>query len=679
MSPEKILPELHFDETVCRHLESAARREWLETNGLGGCASSTVACMNTRRYHGLLVAALRPPVARTVLLSSVNETLEVDGATYEFGTNCFPGAIHPKGYQLLKEFHLDPFPRWVYEAGGVRVEKRLFMVHGHNAVALTYEATRPGGEPLAAKTAAGTRLFVRPFLTVRDHHSLTKANEFVQTEPQVDENLLMFQLYEGAPRLLFNHNGWKFEPGPMWYYNFDYMVERERGLDCLEDLFTPGRMVFPFRNGRACLLVTAEQLARNVAAIRHSAALPDVVDMLRDKELRRRRALLKGFEKAEESTRRLVLSADSFIARRGEKSYTVLAGWPWFTDWGRDTMITLPGLTIATRRFDIAREILATFASHVHRGLIPNVFPDAGGEPAYNTADATLWFFIAAAQYLEATGDDSFLANTLWSVFEEIVHYHRRGTLFDIHADADGLLSAGNEKTQLTWMDAKVGDFVVTPRHGKAVELNALWYNALRYMEKFAQRVHADPAPYAAMAEAAMRGFNNTFWNASAGCLYDVVRGERKDSSIRPNQIFAISLPHSLLSAERAASVLDVVQRKLLTPFGLRTLASDDPAYRGRCVGGVMERDTAYHQGTVWPWLMGPYLSAFLRVKGRDENIRAAARNSLHALLEHLSDYGLNSISEIFDGDPPHTPRGCFAQAWSVSETLRIIVELWQK
>jgi predicted glycogen debranching enzyme len=612
-------------------------KEWLETNGLGGFACSTICGRNTRRYHGLLTAALKPPVERYVLLSKLEETLIVDGARFDLSSNFYAGAIHPRGDELLFEFRRDPWPVFVYRAGGVEIEKRLFLVHGENALVVEYELRTPH---------PGATLDVRPLTAFRDYHSTTHWNESLDRSVRFEEGIASVKPYASLPELHIAHNARQARASGDWYYHFEYPFEKERGFEEEEDLFNPFELTFDLSQTAAMVVSTERRHAGDAAG-------------LREAERSRRAAIAAGGP--------LALAADQFIVARGDRK-TIVAGYPWFTDWGRDSMIALPGLTLATRRFQDARDTLEEFAQSMDRGMLPNRFPDAGEVPEYNTADATLWFFESARAYLEASGDEAFVRDTLYEKLREALEWHVAGTRYGIRAEDNGLLRCGEPGVQLTWMDAKIGDWVVTPRTGMPVEIQALWYNALCVMADFAARFD-DPEMTdraSALAGRAKSSFLESFWNAELDCLYDVVDGDTKDASIRPNQIFAVSLPHTMLDGERAAKVVAVVERDLLTPMGLRTLSPNDPNYRGRYEGGVRERDSAYHQGTVWPWLIGPFIDAWKRVHpGRD------ASRFLAPLLAHLDDACLGQISEIADGDAPHTPRGCFAQAWSVAEALR--------
>jgi predicted glycogen debranching enzyme len=652
---------IQFKQAVCGDLDAALRREWLETNGLGGFASSTIIGLNTRRYHGLLTAATKPPVGRFVLLSKLEETLLIEGQPYELSANRYPGVIHPQGFRYLKRFRLDPFPVFTYEIEGIEIEKSVFMIQGENSTVIHYELRR-NSHPELPKNL---RLEIRPLIAFRDYHSTTHEN--VAINPAVEEQAGLTRLtpYQALPTLYLAHNAVELTKSGDWYRNFEYDAERERGLDFSEDLFNPLVLRFDLRlRKQASIIASTEQ--RDVASISD----------YRQSEITRRRNARVACLIEDDFAQSLAAAADQYIVSRGEQK-TIIAGYHWFSDWGRDTMIALPGLTLSTGKTEVARSILRTFAKHVNQGMLPNRFPDAGETPEYNTVDATLWFFEAARAYVAYTGDLEFVTKELYPVFADIIAWHVRGTRYGIKVDPSGLLSSGEPGVQLTWMDAKVGDWVVTPRRGKPVEIQALWYNALCIMEDLARKLGDEAAqkPYRNMAAVASWSFNRLFWNEGNGCLYDVVNGGPPDPSIRPNQILAVSLPYSMLSGERAKNVVEKVQDHLLTPYGLRSLAPSDPQYRGRYTGGPVERDGAYHQGTVWPWLMGPFLSAYVKVNGNTETARNQAARWLDPLRDHLTEGGLGHISEILDGDAPQRPCGCIAQAWSVAEVLRCYIE----
>lgn len=647
---------------ICRHLETALQHEWLETNGLGGFASSTILGLNTRRYHGLLTAATQPPVGRLVLLSKLEATLTLDGHSFPLATNHYPGVVHPQGYQYLTRFRLDPFPIFTYRLPAGELEQTLFMVHGENSTVVHYRFQPAPQHPLPDVC----RLELRALLAFRDYHSVTHANAALNATVQYVPGLVAVTPYAGLPTLYCAHNADTVDTTGWWSYNFEYAVERERGLDWHEDLFSPFALSFDLRrSGEAVVLASTTP---------HDVAH---VPAYRAAEVARRAARHTVASSADASVRTLIAAADHYIVARGNQQ-TIIAGYHWFSDWGRDTMIALPGLTLATGRAEVARSVLLAFAQAVDRGMLPNRFPDAGEAPEYNTVDATLWFFEAVRAFWQHTGETDFIKAQLYDVLTDILAWHLRGTRYGIHVDSDGLLAAGEPGVQLTWMDAKVGDWVVTPRHGKPVEIQALWYNALRVAAQLAD-TYGDTdrrERYGALAVQAQASFQQRFWNAAGGCLYDVVDGETCDGSIRPNQILAVSLPASMLDLAQAQQVVTTVEQHLLTPYGLRSLAPADARYRGRYEGDPYQRDGAYHQGTVWGWLLGPFLTAYLKIYGHTPTGRQQALQWFQRSTAHLAQAGLGHVSEIFDGDAPHQPRGCIAQAWSVAELLRAAAAL---
>ncbi len=644
-----------FDQRVTQKFNEAIRREWIETNGLGGWASSTITGAHTRRYHGLLVAATQPPVERMVMLSKLDETIAVDDQRLEISTNVYSGAVHPQGYQYLQHFSKNFFPVFTYKAAGVRLQKTIAAVNGENTTLILYEVSE------ASRDFA---LELQPFMTGRDYHSLTHANNQMTEKFEFENDVFVARLYEGLPDLFLSVPGAAFEARPDWYFNFEYLVEKARGQDFQEDLFTPGVFKCQLKAGDKLGVIASTQNPKDRDAFSLFA-----------QEKERRQKLISEMPVVDETTKTLGLAADQFIVQRGSELKTIIAGYHWFTDWGRDTMIALPGLTLATGRFEDAKKIIRAFAQNVSQGMLPNRFPDVGAAPEYNTVDATLWFFVAIFKYLKYTGDKAFIKDELLPVLDDIIAWHERGTRYGIHVDDDGLLYAGEPGVQLTWMDAKIGDWVVTPRTGKAVEINALWYNALAIMASLSKRFdRSEQADYFSKRSEVVRNrFMEVFWYEAGGYLCDVVDGDYRDRSIRPNQIFALSLPYPLLEEQQAKKVLETVTDKLYTPFGLRSLAPDDPHYRPVYSGNGSERDSAYHQGTVWTWLLGPWLTALVRVNGQEG--RANANKYFQDIIPHLEDAGIGTISEIFDADWPHTPRGCIAQAWSVAEILRAYVE----
>ena len=667
---------IQFNQQICSDFATAIQKEWLETNGIGGYASSTIIGANTRRYHGLLIAATQPPVGRRVLLSKLEETLFIGDTPYEIACNQYPDVLHPQGYRFLQTFKLDPFPTWRYEIEGVVLEKSLWMGHGENTTVLTY-TVREGAESV--------RLYLRPLVAGRDRHSLHYENPGINTQvTSVDSNTIWISPYGPFSRLYLQCASGEFKSDAgYWYKNFEYPLETARGFDDHEDLYSPGYFSCALNLGESVAVIASTQApndeweAGRSLEINRRARIQSLVSAETHHSVTPRTAGDSAVGESDEFLESLFLAADGFLIQRNEGRYSIIAGYHWFTDWGRDAMIALPGLTLVTGRYEIAKGILQEFAQHSDRGMLPNRFPDSDDEPEYNTVDATLWFFYAVAKYLEYTGDLEFIREALWETLVEIVHWHIEGTRYNIKMDADGLIAAGTEGVQLTWMDAKIGDWVVTPRHGKPVEINALWYNALKVMETLAGSFgDADrSAEYAKLAGRAKARFNEIFWNAETGCLYDCISGNERDASVRPNQLFAISLPHSVLVEKRHRQVLDVVARELLTPVGLRSLAPNDEKYIGHCKGSPYQRDSAYHQGTVWAWLIGPFVTAYVKVNGKTSQARGEAKQYLTAFRAHLKEAGVGSISEIFDGDAPHAPRGCIAQAWSVAEVLRAYME----
>lgn len=648
---------IKLKKAIVDDYKASTSREWLETNGIGGYASGTVSGANTRRYHGLLVAALRPPLDRAVLLSKFEETLVVGNERIELGTNKYTGAVYPRGYELLQGFRLDPFPVWTYKAASVEIEKKVFMPHGENTTVVSWSVKKR--KRLDKRHVA---LELRPLLAFRSHHHLRHEDEGFNIELDDADGCVFFKPSFDGSALFIAHNALSVEKTGYWYRNFEYAIERERGFDFTEDLFQPCRLTFDISEP-ATVIASTEQREVADAAVLEKA------------ETERRSSLIKKAGTAGHLATQLVLAADQFIVRRGS-GHTVIAGYHWFSDWGRDTMIALPGLTLATGRPEIAKSILGEFARHISDGMLPNRFPDEGQEPEYNTVDATLWYFHAIRAYIAKTGDYDFVREKLYERLAGIIAWHVRGTRYGIHADTDGLLCAGEAGVQLTWMDAKVGEWVVTPRTGKAVEIQALWYNALCIMADLARRFgdEKDEKRYREMTVAAKASFNGQFWNNDEQCLYDVVNGGEKDASIRPNQIFAVSLTNSMLDTERSLAVVQKVEAELLTPVGLRSLSPHDPRYVPVYVGQPAARDSAYHQGTVWAWLIGPFIDAYRKTQADT----AATRQKIKAILEgfehHLSDAMLGQVAEIFDAEPAYRPRGAAAQAWSVAEILRVTV-----
>jgi predicted glycogen debranching enzyme len=651
-----------FDKDTCSDFETALSKEWLETNGLGGFASSTLIGCNTRRYHGLLVAATHPPAGRMMLVNGLEEWVVVGDTRYYLSCHQYPGVVHPRGFENLIGFRLDPWPIWTYRIGAMILEKSLTMIHGQNTVILTYKVR---------KEANGAELILRPLLTGRDFHALHKENNDLHLRTDAQNGVCVLHSYPGVPDVYFHHSAKEFISGFNWYRQMEYARESERGLDFHDDAWSPGEFRYASLNGpEAVMVVTTE-----------GGGYFDSTYLL-NAERERRKKLLSGWEAADDVTHHLVLAADQFLVQRGaaaapESPKSLLAGYPWFEDWGRDTLIALPGLLLVPGRFEEAKAILKTYADHARDGIVPNRFPERDGEPDYNTVDASLWLIVAVFHYLRYTKDFEFVRTHLWNGLKDIIGHYQNGTRFHIRMDLDGLIYAGQSGTQLTWMDAKVGERVVTPRIGKPIEIQALWYNALRIMDQIANRLgeKQEAKGWMGLAEKVWASINRLFWYEEGGYLYDVVSGEERDASLRPNQIFAVSLPFESVTPDRAARIVDVLEDRLLTPFGLRTLDPRDERYVSSYKGTPAERDAAYHQGTVWPWLIGPFLTAYQKVHGKSNKVQSHIRAHLALLLTHLWEAGLGTVSEIFDGDMPHEPRGCIAQAWSVGEVLRLLRE----
>jgi 4-alpha-glucanotransferase len=652
------LPGLTFGREVCNDLARAERREWWLANGRGAYAAGTIAGTLTRRYHGLLVAPVHPPLGRHLLLAKADATLVHAGERSPLFANRWAGGvIHPEGHANIESFALEGrMPVWRFRAGEVALEQRIWMEYGAHT---SYVAFRllPGAPRHCA-------LQLTLLVNARDHHAATRPWEF---DPEIEAAGSALRIRHGGGfDLDLATPGGTVEPRHDWYENFELAVEQERGLPERDHHLCAGVASFELREGEWVGLVASldpapdTDLERSMRrALGRDAAL-----------LAGARARVPALREAPRWIDRLVLAADDFVFARpldgvpdGE---SVIAGYPWFGDWGRDTMIALPGLTLAVGRSETAARILRTFARFVDRGMLPNVFPGSGATPEYNTVDAALWYLEAWRAYVAATGQLAALRE-VFPVLEDIVDAHVRGTRYGIGMDPrDGLLRAGEPGVQLTWMDAKVGDWVVTPRIGKPVEINALWFNGLAAMAELAELAGAPAQGYRELAARCREGFRR-FLGADFPGLYDVIDGpEGHDATLRPNQILAVSLPHSPLGRDEQARVLAAVGGGLLTPCGLRSLDPAHPDFRPRYLGGVWERDGSYHQGPVWAWLLGHYALAHHRVHGD----AAAALRLLDGIAGHLEDAGLGTVSEIFDGAAPHTPRGAPAQAWSVACTL---------
>jgi predicted glycogen debranching enzyme len=656
--------EVQFGREVCGVLDVAEQREWLVTNGIGGFASGTVSGNLTRRYHGLLVAALQPPVSRMQLVAKLDENARYDGADYALGTNRWAsGAIEPHGYVHIESFRLEGTSAvWRFAIADAILEKRVWMLHGENTTYVQYTLLR-GSQSM--------ELELRTLINYRDFHSNTHAGDWRMKIDAVKSGL-QITAFEGAIPLYLLSADAQVEARHEWCRDYFLQLEKYRGLDDRDDNLLAAVFRATLETNQSVTVVFSTNantaLDGNAGRLQNAKREADLLAQWSSADV-------PAASTAPGWVRQLILAADQFVVKRemagtpeDRDGKSIIAGYHWFGDWGRDTMIALPGLTLATGRADIAKTILLLFARYIDGGMLPNNFPDAGGRPEYNTVDAALWFFEAVRQYFAATQDTETVVG-LFPVMAQMIDAHVAGTRYQIHVDqADGLLYAGEPGVQLTWMDAKVGHWVVTPRIGKPVETNALWFNALETMASLAPAAKQSAEPFANLAARAKQSFGK-FWNSSAGYCYDVIDapGLANDAALRPNQIFAVSLPQSPLPAEQQKAVVDICARRLVTSYGLRSLAQSESVYQGHYGGGVRERDGAYHQGTVWGWLLGPFVLAHLRVY----NDRAAAMSFLEPLGKQIHSHGLGTLSEIFDGDAPFTPRGCIAQAWTVAEVLR--------
>jgi len=652
---------------VSNDLALAEQREWLVTNGIGGFASGTVAGSATRRYHGLLIAALNPPSGRTLLVAGLDELARIDGKTQSLATHRWASrAIAPEGYLAIRNFQLEgKIPVWTYQLGSTLIEKRIWMQYGENTTFVRYAVVE-------AQTVVS--LDLKALVNYRDFHSATHAGDW-RMRVEAIENGVCVTAFDGAAPFYLRSTRARCEPQHIWYRDFFFSRENERGLDDREDQLYAALFRAELEKGQTVTIVLS-----TVKEIDHEGEAA-----MKEEGKRQGKILALAAELTRTPSRRetrpwlsqLVLAADQFLVKRslpGQASgKTIIAGYHWFSDWGRDTMIALPGLALSTGRADIARQILLAFSRFVDGGMLPNNFPDSGAAPEYNSMDATLWYFEAVRQYFAATRDSETLKR-LFPILAKIVAALVKGTRYNIHADpADGFLYGGGPGVQLTWMDAKIGDWVVTPRTGKPVEINALWINALENMSQLAKILGLSADVYEQLSLKAKSSFAK-FWNSQRHCCFDVIDSPSmgSDSTLRPNQIFAVSLNVSPLSSEQQKAVVDVCASQLLTPFGLRSLAPSERGYTGVYSGGPRERDAVYHQGSVWGWLLGPFALAHYRVY-KD---RTAALDLLEPLARSIDSYGLGTLAEIFDGDPPHRPNGCIAQAWTVGEILRAWTEL---
>jgi predicted glycogen debranching enzyme len=661
----KIVPTLQKTKTTevisvptsDRPIEDLLSKEWLLTNNRGSYASSTIIGCNTRRYHGLLIGSLTPPVNRIMALANCLETIIINGNSFNLSTFEFHDKLIPDGFTFLKQFRKDTGVHFDYVLGGLELTRSVYLLRDTDTVVIIYDFTT---------VAEPADFILRPFIGLRDFHTLQKsyANLYSQWR---DTGLIIRHDVTNSCELFLSCPSMNFVKDRQWWFNFIYRSDRERGQDFAEDLWTPGFVKCRIDSPTKILFWANLKQAQN-------SETQDIRQSIKDLQ-RHRRDIIAAAKTPDKKLKTLCLAADQFIATRVPgKRATILAGFPWFADWGRDAFIALPGLLLETGRFDEAKSVLTTFARTADGGMIPNRFDDYTNSAHFNSVDASLWFINAAFQYLDATDDlKTFKQQFLPTICSIIDSYHKAAR-FGIHADVDGLITAGSSETQLTWMDAKYNGITFTPRYGKAVEVNALWYNSLSLLTQFyARRNKSTTKRYENMANKVRQSFCRLFWNENTGCLNDCILPDGTiDITLRPNQIFAVSLPFSPLTSQQQASVVDTIQQNLLTPYGLRTLAPSDSRYRGTYTGPQQQRDEAYHQGTVWPYLIGPFVEAYLKVNGFSKESKAQAVEFIEPLIQHLTNDGcLGQVCEIFDGDPPHKPRGCLAQAWSVAELIR--------
>ena len=634
-------------------METTDKHEWLEADGLGGFASSTTSGIRTRRYHALLLTATNPPAGRFVLVNGFDAWIEQGGSKFWLSAQRYAPDVVGKN-ECLQSFQFQPWPQWSYQLGqDLWLEHEIFVPHGQSLVVMSWR--------LSGRVKEGSALIVKPFLSGRDYHSTHHQNDAFRFEPIVESDRIRWQPYGGLPAIVCRSRA-NYHHNPQWYRNFLYTEEQERGLDFLEDLAAPGDLVWQLDGGNREAILTLQ--AEGFSEV-HNSSLEDWVTGLRLSERERRTKKTDVIQR----------SAETYFVRRGS-GQTIIAGYPWFGDWGRDTFISIRGLGIVSGELEATRDILLEWANHVSEGMLPNLFPDRGATPEYNSVDASLWFVIAAGELLDAASAhpklvDNSGAQKLKAAIEAILSGYQKGTRFRIYQDEDGLLAAGVPGVQLTWMDAKVDGKVITPRVGKPVEVQALWINALAIGKKFSPQ-------WESHFEKARQAFESRFWNEARQQLFDVVDVDHQpgvtDPATRPNQIFAVGgLPLQVLSGPRARQVVDRVEAKLWTPNGLRSLAQDEPGFVPHYLGGPLQRDSAYHQGTVWPWLAGAFIEAWVRVRGNTPEAKQEARERYFESIRALMNAsGLNHVSEITDAVEPYTPRGCPFQAWSLGELLRL-------
>jgi predicted glycogen debranching enzyme len=646
-------PDYCFGPSSWEDSVSGIGKEWLVTNGIGGYASSTIIGMNTRSYHALLAASFHPPLDRQVLLAKIEEEIRVEETLAQLSSNQYRDKIHPTGYQHLISFSQAPFPTWLYQVRGAILKKWVFMRHGKNTTVIGYELV---------EAEKPVDLYLLLFTTKRNFHHLLRSDVRRFDQEKIARGSAAF-LHAGSPYLYAASSRGEYYKNGEWYYNFQYFREKERGLDFEEDLFHPGTFAISLAPGEKVFIAASTDPINEISG-----------EMWQENEEERLKNLLRYFPVDYPAAQKLALSSDAFVVKTFAGT-SVIAGYPWFNEWGRDTFISIPGLFLVTNRISEAVSVIRSSARHLKNGLVPNNFSDSPNQiPAYESADASLWLIYAVYKIWKYAKDKSFILE-IFPFLETIIQTYQKGLYSFIKMGEDSLIYSSHSDIPLTWMDAKVGPWVVTPRNGACVEVNALWFNSLKIMEEFSRLLGMNESSqgYAEIALKVSLSFNQKFWNEKERSLYDCITPSGADSAIRPNQIFAVSLPYSILPREKEKKVFQKIKERLYTPFGLRSLDPVHKDYKGVYHGDRWLRDGAYHQGTAWPWLLGPFMTALVKLEG--ETARPKVQELLSPILSHLSDTGIGQISEIFWGDFPHHPAGCVAQAWSVAETLRAFVE----
>jgi len=653
---------ISFGKDIVGNLKIASRKEWLVTNGIGGYASSTITGYNTRRYHGLLVAATRPPLGRMVLLSKLEEVIGIEGTSYQLSTNRYPKTIHPQGYLLMQGFKQDPFPKLIFSIEDIIIEKEIFMINGENTTIITYHIYNSDRE---------VNFVISPLIACRDFHWLMRENKEFNADLKVRGPTVSIKPYRDVPAIYIHGRELNFIPGGCWYKSFEYEVERARGLDYIEDLYNLGYFMTSIRGSAELSIIVSDKPIEEEMDIKKAKV----------KEITRIKELIDLSGARDEIEIALVKAADCFIVDREIRTEdsvlpkygkTILAGYHWLSDWGRDAMIALNGLTLVTNRFSDARLILMSFAKNSTSGLIPDNFPEWGEKPQYNSIDTSLWFIISCYNYLRTTGDLEFIDEYLYPTMEEIISCYQKGLEYGIIMDEDGLIYSNESKYRLTWVNARNEESAFSPRYGKAVEVQALWFNSLVIINEILKQVGRPTTEYQELAEKVKESFSKKFWFDEGGYLFDSIEKNRVDYSLKPNQIIAVSLPFSMISREREKSIVNIVYKKLFSPLGIKNFAKTVKESISTQKGDSLRRNNSSYQMSCWVWLIGFFIDSYLKVKDNSPEAIAKAKMMIEPLFEHIKDSGLGFISEYFDGNEPYAPRGCIAQAWSVAEVLRI-------